>query len=618
MKETLLNLDFTHWQAILLSGLPAFLNLFIFIYVRIKFPDDKISNIFSFYLVALIAFQANDTVTRMSASYETALLWNCILIGGTILMVPLGLHFTLLFTGRKKFLNSLAGQSFLYLPIPVFLIYMLLNKEEMSFIYSPFWGWVSNGGGSEFRLYIAYWLGMQGTLTLFFLLLYAWQAPPKSTEKKQSFIIGLGYVIPTIYAVVVQVIFSGSETNLGVPLTSTFMTSFSLGILIALKKYDLFSIADSLKTQTILEAMTDILIVLSPDKKIQFINKEGESALGVNNADKDSLNMEGIFSGGREESEMFMEKLFRPALEGKKTLNYSSEFISRSGVKIPVLISATPFRISITQVQVLLLVHDMSELHQTNKQLALREEQLKEKTEELNSFFYRTTHDLKGPIASIIGLTRLAKKDNTLPMATMCIDKIDQSASRLDKILLDFIKVMQIKEKVREVQLINFYTLTDDIIQSIKYSTGPDIVDFKVWIEPRIVFHGDEKLIDSILYNLIANAVNYRKLYAEEDPFVYVQIRKFGNGIMMKVMDNGIGMKQEIQGKIFSLFFRGNEDSKGTGLGLYILKNALDKLNGRVMLESEVNKGSTFTVYLPDLNPAMPVSDLNLVYSSAS
>ncbi len=87
---------------------------------------------------------------------------------------------------------------------------------------------------------------------------------------------------------------------------------------------------------------------------------------------------------------------------------------------------------------------------------------------------------------------------------------------------------------------------------------------------------------------------------------------------MMKVIDNGIGIRKDIQAKIFNVFFRGTEDSKGTGLGLYILKNALDKLNGHVLLESEINKGSTFSVFLPDLNPPVPPANLKLIYSSAS
>lgn len=608
MKEILFNLDLTHWQAVLLSLLPALLNLGIFIYVRFKFPSDKISKIFSFYVAAMVYYQFGDTFSRMSVTSETASLWYCIFLLGLIFLVPLGLHFALLFIGKKKFTSSLVGQVLLYLPIPIFLVYTLLNKDALYFSYSSFWGWTPSVKETSFLMFQAYWLGLQGLLILFLLVRHAFQASDKKSEKKQAIVIALGYVIPTIQGMYTQVILPGMEDGIAIPITSTFITFFSIAILIAMKKYGLFSVTDTLQTETILEAMTDVVIIASPDKEILFINKEGEQALGVSNDGKEHSLMKNLFADEKQ-YETFTEHLFSPVLEGQKIHNFVTELISKSGNKISVLISATPFQVRMGKPQVLLLVHNISEHLQTSEQLALREEQLKEKTDELNTFFYRTTHDLKGPIASIIGLTTLATKESDPKTAGMCIEKIEQSALRLNNILLDFIKIMQIKERKTEAELINFSKLTEGIIQSIKYSTGKDVVDFKTWVAPNLVFHSDDNLIDSILYNLISNAVNYRRNNGEDPPFVFVQIRSFGNGVVIIVSDNGIGIRKEIQNKIFNLFFRGSEDSKGTGLGLYILKNAVNKLNGRVSIDSEVNKGSSFTVYLPDLKFMMETQD---------
>ncbi|CAN5899195.1 hypothetical protein BH11BAC7_BH11BAC7_24760 [soil metagenome] len=600
MREILFNLDLTHWQAALLAFLPALLNLFILIYVSARFPSDRISKIFSFYLAAMIIYQFGDTFTRLSCSLETAMLWSCIFMVGILFMVPIGLHFTLLFTGSKKVVESLAGQIFLYLPVPVFLVYTLLNKENMRFSDLPFWGWTSKGGGTSFLIFEGYWLGAQGVLVLILLVRHAFRTYGKSTQKKQALVIAIGYVIPAITAMVTQVIFPGMKNVAPIPLTSTVLILFSVGILVALKKFDLFIVTDALQTETILETMTDVVIIASPENEILFINKEGEEVLGLSNDSKKRRLIQSLFAHEKEYEE-FREKLFSPALEGQKTHNFVTKLISKSGSKISVLISATPFSVSIGKPQVLLLVHNISEHLQTSEQLVLREEQLKEKTDELNTFFYRTTHDLKGPVASIIGLTKLATKDSSPETTGMCIQKIEQSASRLNNILLDLIKIMQIKERQTEVVFIDFNKMADAIIQSIKYSTGQDIVDFKVWVEPNIVFHSDEKLIDTILYNLVANAVNYRQQHDKAASFVHIQIRNSGDSVLITVTDNGIGIRKEIQDKIFNLFFRGTEDSKGTGLGLYILKNAVNKLNGRVVIDSEIHKGSTFTVYLPDL-----------------
>ncbi|CAN5899226.1 hypothetical protein BH11BAC7_BH11BAC7_24770 [soil metagenome] len=617
MNTILSGLSLTHWPAILLSALPALLNIFIFIYVRVKFPSDKISKVFSFYLIALISFQLSDTFLRMSTTLETATMWSSIFMFGVLFMTPIGLHFTLLFTGKKKIADSFAFQLFLYLPVAVLLIMLLVGKTAFQFYPSDFWGWVYKDTASPLSILSGYLAGTQGIIMLALLITHTLKSPAGSMKRKQSLLMAAGLSIPLVMAICTEVVLPLINGEKSIPLSSATMTLFSASILIALKRLGLFSVS-SLQTETILQAMKDVIIIISPDRKIQYVNKQGEITLGIKDVESHDQQLEDFLTLKNEEAGKITDQLIVPVLEGENAISYSTEFISESGRRIPVLISATSFRGLSGKQLVMLLIHDMSELIQAEKQLAIHEEELKEKKEELNTFFYRTTHDLKGPVASIIGLTRLAKKETDVKVIGMCVDKIEQSASRLDNILLDFIKIMQIKERTTEIQLINFYKLSDNIVQSIKYSTGRDIVDFKVWVEPNLIFHGDEKLIDTILYNLVANAVNYRKQNGEEDPFVYIQIRSFGEGIMMKVMDNGIGIRKDVQSKIFNLFFRGTEDSKGTGLGLYILKNALDKLKGRVILESELNKGSTFSVYLPDLNPAMPSTNLTVVYSSAS
>jgi PAS domain S-box-containing protein len=600
MKDILFDLTLTRWPAILLSALPCLLNIFVFIYVKIKFPADKISRIFAFYLIALISFQLSDTLIRMSNTVAGATMWSSIFMFGIVYMSPLGLHFILLFTGKKKIAESFIGQTLIYLPVTILLILMLVDRGALHYYPSEFWGWVYKDSGSVIGAWSGYIGGLQGMLMLVLLIVHAWKAPAKSIKRKQTLLITAGFSLPIVMAVSTEVITPLVNGQDSIPLSSACMTFFAVSILVALKRYGLFSVS-SLQTETILQAMKDVLIIVSPDRKIQYVNKQGETALGIKNVDKNEQNIEDFLAGKNEEIERITEELIMPALTGEKTISYSTEFISKTGRTMPVLISATSFRVSIGKPLVLLLIHDMSELIQAEQQLAIHEEELANKTDELNSFFYRTTHDLKGPVASIIGLTKLAKKEPET--ADYCLTNIETSAVRLNNILLDFIKVMQIKEKVTESGLINFYKLTDNIVQSIRYSTERDIVDFKVWIEPNLAFHSDETLLDSILYNLMVNGVNYRKKGGEDDPYVYVQVRNFGNGIIIKVIDNGIGMKKEIQGKIFNLFFRGNEESKGTGLGLYILKNAINKLSGKVEVESESNKGTTFSIYLPNSTP---------------
>ncbi len=617
MLNYLYDLQFTHWQAILLSALPALLNLFIFFYVKINFPADKTSRVFSLFLLALIIYQLGDTFLRMSRTAEEAILWNSIFCIGILFITPLGFHFSLLFMGRKKLAESFTVQFLIYAPAVVFLLLTFLNKDSSQFSPSNFWTWVYSEGATSTWAIEGYWIGLLGMASLFMLFIHSLRMAKKSVKRKQTIIITTGLFIPLAQGIITQIILPITTGGHSIPLSSTSLTCFSVGILVALKKYNLFSVTDTLKTRTVLEAMTDILVVLSPDKRILFINREGERALGIKQYKKENLRIEDFFTSSNKKGESLNENLLLPALEGKKITNYSTELLTKSGKRIPVVVSATSYKVAMRESQLLLLIHDVSDLTQTEEALAIREQEVKDKSEELNSFFYRTTHDLKGPVASIVGLTQLAKKEPNFDLTTQCLDKIESSAHRLNNILLDFIKIMQIKERTLDVQEINFPNMTDSIIQSVKYSTGQDKVDFKVCIDSEINFYSDEKLVDSILYNLVANAVNYRNMHAEVKSFVHINIHSFGNGIVLKVSDNGIGIKKEIQGKIFNLFFRGNENSKGTGLGLYILKNAISKLDGRIELTSEVGVGTSFTIYIPDLKNSVVKED-ELEYLSVS
>jgi PAS domain S-box-containing protein len=601
MIKILFDLSLKDWQAILLSALPALLNIFIFLYVISRFPENKTSKIFALFVLALIVFQISDTLLRMSNTRETAILWNCIFIIGVLFVTPFGMHFTLLYTGRKKYADSFIVQFLLYTPALIFLILTFLNKDTYDFSTDKFWGWVYQEDPSSIWAVEGYWIGLLGFSILFLLIQNCFRLKGKSDEQKQARMITIGFAIPLIQGIFTEVVLPTISTQHSIPLTSAFMTFFSVGTLIALKKYNLFNVTDTLKTRTILEAMTDILIVISADKKILFVNNEGEQILGIDQLRKSDLKIEEFFRHEGSSDKNFSENVLTPALNGKKIINFSTEIINAQGKHIPVLISASSYKVSAHESQVLLLIHDISELIQTEIQLAIREDQLKDKTEELNSFFYRTTHDLKGPVASIIGLTKITKKEHDTQIIDACLDKIETSANRLNNILLDFIKVMHVRERVPEITLIDFQKLTEGIVHSLKYSTGPDAVEFYISIDKGIKFHSDQSLLDSIIYNLTANGVNYRREIPGEKSFVDIRIKKSGNEIVLKISDNGTGIKKEDEGKIYNLFFRGDTKSSGTGLGLYIFKNAITKLNGRFELESEVGKGTTFTIWLPEL-----------------
>lgn len=116
-------------------------------------------------------------------------------------------------------------------------------------------------------------------------------------------------------------------------------------------------------------------------------------------------------------------------------------------------------------------------------------------------------------------------------------------------------------------------------------------------LEDNLTFYSDQNLLKIILKNLIENSLIFSDI--SRDITVKVSARKKRSSIYLCVEDNGEGIESDIRPRIFDLFYRGSQKSKGNGLGLYLVKKAVEKLNGSIELESEVNKCTKFTIILP-------------------
>ena len=116
-------------------------------------------------------------------------------------------------------------------------------------------------------------------------------------------------------------------------------------------------------------------------------------------------------------------------------------------------------------------------------------------------------------------------------------------------------------------------------------------------IDHLLELKADKVLVLSVFQNLIHNAINYCN---QDSPHVKIKVEKHDNGIQLQIIDNGHGIPEGIRDRVFEMFYRGHPDSTGSGLGLFIVKNALEKMKGNISFESEVGKGTTFTINIPN------------------
>lgn len=245
-----------------------------------------------------------------------------------------------------------------------------------------------------------------------------------------------------------------------------------------------------------------------------------------------------------------------------------------------------------------------------------REEKLKEANHDLNTYIYKTTHDLRGPLTSIMGLVSISKNETDVTRLQQYIQMIDETTHQLDETLLALVDLISVKDKNLSFTEVDFHFICNQILKALHFVKGFDRINFKTNITTSTPFVSDSKIVYSILQNLIENSIKYSKGFGVNSsefgvPFsqlsdtersrsvVSITIQDNKEGVLIKVEDNGVGIDEDILPKVFEMFYRGSNDTKGSGLGLYIVKVGAEKLKGTITIHSKKNIGTTITILLP-------------------
>jgi len=227
-------------------------------------------------------------------------------------------------------------------------------------------------------------------------------------------------------------------------------------------------------------------------------------------------------------------------------------------------------------------------------------EELTKRNTELDNFVYSVSHDLRAPIASVLGLIDLAKRDKEPEMRDVYLDKINFSAIQQD----NFIKEILDQSKNSRLEIrkdeILFDSLINETFEQLKFATatGTSVVkDIKV--DQDKSFYSDRWRLKVILNNIISNSIRYRN---GKDPVIKVNVRIESGKASLEIIDNGRGIAKRHIDNVYKMFYRATEDGAGSGLGLYIVKETVDKLHGSIKIESEEGKGTTVKLEIPELS----------------
>jgi signal transduction histidine kinase len=231
------------------------------------------------------------------------------------------------------------------------------------------------------------------------------------------------------------------------------------------------------------------------------------------------------------------------------------------------------------------------EIHQKNQQL-------RKSNEQLDRFVYSASHDIKLPIISIKGLTHLARIDCNDPKALTYLSKIESQTDNLGEYVLEMVEYARnTRSGVRKEQ-VNISDLVDDVIENLSTLENASRIEFKKFIRIEENVMIDRVRFMVILNNLISNAIKYHN-YSLTNPWIKIMISKIGDKIQIMVADNGHGITDEHRDKIFEMFFRTSDSPLGSGMGLFIVKETVEKMNGKIQLSSKEGEGACFRIDLP-------------------
>jgi PAS domain S-box-containing protein len=227
------------------------------------------------------------------------------------------------------------------------------------------------------------------------------------------------------------------------------------------------------------------------------------------------------------------------------------------------------------------------------------ETELKKTNFELDSFVYRASHDLRAPLRSVLGLLNLIKIESNEDQKSMYVNLAEKSINKLDSFILDLTNFSRNTRLEIQKEKIDFEAVIAECIENLKYMENADQVKSIIEIECKEPYLSDPGRMAILFQNLISNAIKYKRSYIDSFVRIYIKVNELG--VSIEVSDNGKGISQEYLGKIFEMFFRASEDSYGSGLGLYITKQVVEKLQGKITVESVFNEGTCFKIWLPHM-----------------
>jgi signal transduction histidine kinase len=234
------------------------------------------------------------------------------------------------------------------------------------------------------------------------------------------------------------------------------------------------------------------------------------------------------------------------------------------------------------------------------KELSRRNEELSKINRELDSFVYSVSHNLRSPLRSILGLLDLAMSENDFERIREYHQMMQKSIHKLDGTLQDILDYSRNARQDVRIEQVNLRTIIEENFEKMTFMPGFERFSTEIQVDQDVELYSDHYRLSVIFNNLISNSIKYC------DKNKTLQIIKIASTIsktqaVIEFSDNGIGIESQVLSDIFKMFYRATEQADGSGLGLYIVKEAVDMLKGTISVNSALYLGSKFTITIPNM-----------------
>ncbi len=340
---------------------------------------------------------------------------------------------------------------------------------------------------------------------------------------------------------------------------------------------------------SIYQSIVDMVIIVDNQGIITSTNDEVQSLLGYTPAELKGRHYSFIL----DKNSRNLYSVFKSLINQRSFQSAEKVFSTKDGEKLYVTCSGSLLYDKRNKSNgILCIARDISRLKKY-------EDALVRKNKEMDNFVYKASHDLKGPLVSIIGLAEVARMEAGSSPVSSYLNMIIQTASKLNNTLVTLLKLAISDNALKEKKTFMVYNTVNSILSLLSEKARINNVQILNNISPEIDLCSNEVLFGTIIQNLVENAIKYKA--NKRRPFIQLNAVKEDSTLKITIIDNGIGIPEGQLGNIFNMFFRANRTQEGSGLGLFIVQNHIEKLQGAISVKSVEGLGTTFFLMIPDL-----------------